>query len=105
MGEEGTGEKMQGGEVGRGCWRVWGGGGRSICGDTRLGSVSGEDCGVERLGRALQAPLPALPGHRLHPTVVGGLLAFATPFAAAVTARTRVAGGRGKDVWGLASWR
>lgn len=50
---------------------------------------------VDRLGRALQAPLPALPGHRLHPTVVGGLLGLAAPFALAVTAwRARLPGGR-----------
>ena len=54
---------------------------------------------LDRLGRALQEPLPALPGHRLHPTVVGGLLGLAAPFALAVTARrARSPGGR---PWGV----
>lgn len=33
------------------------------------------------LGRALQAPLPELPGHRLHPNVAGGIMAMMAPFA------------------------
>ena len=36
---------------------------------------------VRDLGRRLQAPLPPLPGHRLNPNVVGGLLAMSAPFA------------------------
>ncbi len=40
-------------------------------------------------GRALQQLLPALPGHRLHPNVAGGLLAMAAPFAAALVLRSR----------------
>jgi hypothetical protein len=36
---------------------------------------------LTRVGRALQAPLPALPGHRLHPNVAGGILAMMMPFA------------------------
>jgi hypothetical protein len=35
---------------------------------------------LERLGRALQALLPALPGQPLNPTVAGGLLALSIPF-------------------------
>jgi hypothetical protein len=38
---------------------------------------------LERLGRAIQAALPALPGHRLHPNVAGGILAALAPFAVA----------------------
>jgi putative inorganic carbon (HCO3(-)) transporter len=41
-----------------------------------------------RLGRALQAPLPVLPGHRLHPNVAGGLMAMMLPFSGWVTLRT-----------------
>ncbi len=37
------------------------------------------------LGRALQAPLPRLPGHRLHPNVAGGLMAMAVPYAGLAT--------------------
>lgn len=33
------------------------------------------------LGRSLQAPLPELPGHRLHPNVAGGIMALMAPFA------------------------
>jgi hypothetical protein len=40
---------------------------------------------LTRLGRALQAPLPTLPGHRLHPNVVGGIVATMLPFAAWAT--------------------
>jgi hypothetical protein len=36
---------------------------------------------LTRLGRALQQPLPAVPGHRLHPNVAGGLMAMLLPFA------------------------
>lgn len=36
---------------------------------------------IPRLGRAIQAPLPALPGHRLNPNVAGGLLALTLPMA------------------------
>lgn len=39
---------------------------------------------LERVGRALQRVLPALPGHKLHPNVAGGLLAMAAPFAGAL---------------------
>lgn len=53
-------------------------------------------------GRALQRVLPALPGHRLHPNVVGGLLAMAAPFAAALVINGRrrrpvTTGGEGGD--------
>jgi tetratricopeptide (TPR) repeat protein len=37
---------------------------------------------LTHLGRALQSPLPALPGHRLHPNVAGGIMAMMLPFAA-----------------------
>lgn len=33
------------------------------------------------VGEAIQTPLPALPGHKLHPNVVGGILAMLSPFA------------------------
>jgi len=36
---------------------------------------------AERIGRAIQGPLPVLPGHRIHPNVMGGLLALTVPFA------------------------
>jgi len=39
---------------------------------------------VRDLGRWLQAPLPPLPGHRLNPNVVGGLLAMSIPFTGAI---------------------
>jgi hypothetical protein len=39
---------------------------------------------IERLGLALQALLPDLPGHRLNPNVAGGMLAFVAPFTAAL---------------------
>jgi len=42
---------------------------------------------LTRLGRALQAPLPALPGHRLHPNVAGGMLAVVLPFGAWLACR------------------
>jgi O-antigen ligase len=35
---------------------------------------------LNRVGRTLQAPLPALPGHRLHPNVAGGIMAMMLPF-------------------------
>lgn len=38
---------------------------------------------VTRLGQAIQGPMPAVPGHRLHPNVVGGILATTIPFGAA----------------------
>ena len=40
---------------------------------------------ISVVGRSLQSPLPALPGHRLHPNVTGGILAMMAPFAAAVS--------------------
>lgn len=39
---------------------------------------------VTDLGRRLQAPLPPIPGHRLHTNVVDGLLAMSAPFAGVV---------------------
>jgi O-antigen ligase len=36
---------------------------------------------VTRLGQALQAPLPEIPGDRLHPNVAGGIMAAMLPFA------------------------
>ncbi len=42
---------------------------------------------LTRLGRALQAPLPALPGHRLHPNVAGGIMAMMLPFAGGMAVR------------------
>jgi hypothetical protein len=36
---------------------------------------------LTRLGQAIQAPLPTLPGPRLHPNIAGGLLAMLWPFA------------------------
>jgi O-antigen ligase len=41
-----------------------------------------------RLGRALQAPLPVLPGHRLNPNVAGGIMAMMLPFSGWVTVQT-----------------
>jgi hypothetical protein len=102
MGEEGTGEKMQGGEVG--AWVLAGiGAGITVyfLATHDWGQLRVKIAAVEQLGRALQAPLPVLPGDRLHPNVVAGLLAFATPFAAAVTLRrTRVPAGRGRKIVG-----
>ncbi len=37
--------------------------------------------GLAALGRALQAPAPDLPGHRLNPNVVGSMLIMTLPFA------------------------
>jgi putative inorganic carbon (hco3(-)) transporter len=37
------------------------------------------------LGQALQAPLPEVAGHRLHPNVAGGILAMMMPFTALAT--------------------
>jgi hypothetical protein len=36
---------------------------------------------LERFGRAIQAPLPSLPGHRLHPNIAGSTLVMMLPFA------------------------
>lgn len=52
-----------------------------------------EDFGVkyavlDAIGRNIQAFLPTLPGHRLHPNVVGGILAMMLPFSAAVAFRS-----------------
>jgi hypothetical protein len=44
----------------------------------KIGALTG-------LGRALQAPLPELPVHRLHPNVAGGIMAMMIPFAGLVT--------------------
>lgn len=41
---------------------------------------------LTHLGETLQAPLPALPGHRLHPNVAGGIMAAMFPYAAVATA-------------------
>jgi hypothetical protein len=43
---------------------------------------------VSRIGRALQAPLPVLPGHRLHPNVAGGLMAMLVPFCGLAATRS-----------------
>ena len=40
-----------------------------------------------RLGRSLQAPLPPVRGHRLHPNVAGGIMAMMLPYAGWVTAQ------------------
>ncbi len=48
------------------------------------------------LGRALQSPLPSLPGHRLHPNVAGGLMAATVPYAAATAWLVKRAGSRWK---------
>lgn len=40
---------------------------------------------LDTLGRGLQTPLPYVPGHRMNPNVVGGMLVMIIPFAAAVT--------------------
>ena len=40
------------------------------------------------VGRAIQAPLPQLPGHRLHPNVAGGLMAMMLPFTGLVVYRS-----------------
>jgi tetratricopeptide (TPR) repeat protein len=42
---------------------------------------------LTRLGRSLQAPLPTLPGHRLHPNVAGGIMAMMAPYAGWVTVK------------------
>lgn len=34
------------------------------------------------IGRSLQGPLPSIPGHRINPNVVGGMLAMLIPFSA-----------------------
>ncbi|MCL7454601.1 MAG: O-antigen ligase family protein [Anaerolineae bacterium] len=39
---------------------------------------------LSQVGRALQARLPLLPGHRLHPNVAGGIIAMFLPFAGLV---------------------
>lgn len=58
---------------------------------------------LTRLGQALQAPLPALPGHRLHPNVAGGIMAAMFPFALLATGRAvgrvRRRAGREGDRW------
>jgi hypothetical protein len=36
---------------------------------------------INRMGVALQAPFPTLPGHRMHPNVVGGMVAMTVPYA------------------------
>ena len=38
---------------------------------------------VTRIGQAIQGLIPAVPGHRLHPNVVGGILATTLPFGGA----------------------
>ena len=38
---------------------------------------------ITAAGKAVQAPLPEFPGERLHPNVVGGMLAMLAPFGAA----------------------
>ena len=43
---------------------------------------------LTRLGHAVQAPLPPLPGHRLHPNVAGGIMAMLLPYAGWTVART-----------------
>lgn len=40
---------------------------------------------LSRLGRAIQAPLPAVPGHRMNPNVAASILAMMLPFAGLVT--------------------
>lgn len=42
---------------------------------------------LTRWGEAIQAALPYLPGHRMHPNVVGGMLAIIVPFQIALLAR------------------
>lgn len=42
---------------------------------------------LSKVGRTLQEPLPDLPGHRLHPNVIGGILAMMIPFSTAVSVR------------------
>jgi hypothetical protein len=55
---------------------------------------------LTRLGQALQAPLPVLPGHRLHPNVAGGIMAMMWPFAGWVALRSwRGRGGSGQARW------
>lgn len=53
--------------------------------------------GLAALGQTWQSWLPALPGHRLHPNVAGGVLAMGVPFAAAAAwhAGSRQARGTG----------
>lgn len=40
---------------------------------------------LSRLGSAIQAPLPAVPGHRMNPNVAASILAMMLPFAGLVT--------------------
>lgn len=44
---------------------------------------------IVTLGKALQAPLPSLPGEQLHPNIVGGMLALLLPFAGGATLAQR----------------
>lgn len=46
------------------------------------------------LGQALQSHLPLIPGHRLHPNVVGGILAMLVPFSLATFAGGAFVSGR-----------
>ena len=49
------------------------------------GDLPAKITAVEAVRSSLKGALPQLPGHVLHPNVVGGLLAMAVPYAAAVT--------------------
>ncbi|HSH00917.1 MAG TPA: O-antigen ligase family protein [Anaerolineae bacterium] len=40
---------------------------------------------LAQIGALLQTPFPTLPGHRLHPNVVGGMLAMVLPFTTLIT--------------------
>jgi hypothetical protein len=54
---------------------------------------------LTRLGQALQGPLPALPGHRLHPNVAGGIVAMTWPFAGWAALRAWREGREGRIRW------
>jgi hypothetical protein len=60
----------------------------------------GKMAAVTSLGRAITSVLPAVPGHRLHPNVAGGILAMLVPFSAATfVGENRRAAGRGRVVF------
>lgn len=63
----------------------------------------GKIAGLATIGRGLQAGLPALPGHRLHPNVVGGILAVLVPFGVAAVLDLRRAEAKGNRLVKMAT--